>query len=79
MNTVSPVHIKQDSIAHDLVARFVKMDGEREDMHVYGDMLMYNGVRLKQSFGGTGYNDQVRYYQDFGARIYFMEKENIGL
>ena len=75
VNTVSPVHIKQDSIAHNLVARFVKMDGEREDMHVFGDTLMYNGVRLKQSFGGTGYSDEVRYYQDFGARMYFMEKD----
>ena len=75
VNTVSPVHIKQDSIAHNLVAKFVKMDGEREDMHVYGDTLMYNGVRLKQSFGGTGYSDEVRYYQDFGARMYFMEKD----
>ena len=75
VNTVSPIHIKQDSIAHNLVARFVKMDGEREDTHVYGDTLMYNGVRLKQSFGGTGYSNEVRYYQDFGARMYFMEKD----
>lgn len=75
VNTVSPVHIKQDSLAHDLIAKFVKMDGEREDMYAYGDTLMYNGVRLKQSFGGTGYSDEVRYYQDFGARMYFMEKE----
>lgn len=75
VNTVSPVHIRQDSLAHNLIAKFVKMDGEREDMHVYGDALMYNGVRLKQAFGGTGYSEEVRYYQDFGARMYFMEKE----
>ena len=75
VNTVSPVHIKQDSIAHNLIAKFVKMDGETEDMQVYGDTLMHNGVRLKQSFGGTGYSDDVRYYQDFGARMYFMEEE----
>ncbi|MCH5281316.1 MAG: alpha-galactosidase [Lachnospiraceae bacterium] len=76
VNTVSPVHIAQDSLAHNLIAKFVKMDGEREDLYAYGDTLMYNGVRLKQSFGGTGYNDQVRYYQDFGTRMYFMEKED---
>ncbi len=74
VNTVSPVHIKQDSLAHNLIAKFVKMDGETEDYTAYGDTLMYTGVRLKQSFGGTGYNNEVRYYQDFGSRMYFMEE-----
>ena len=75
VNTVSPVHIKQDSLALDLIARFKKMDGEIEDCHVAGDMLMYHGVKLKQAFGGTGYNNEVRYFQDFAARMYFMEEE----
>ena len=75
VNTVAPIHIKQDSLVHNVVARFVKMDGETEECHTYGDALMYGGVRLKQAFGGTGYNDQVRYYQDFGSRLYFMESE----
>ncbi|NLZ80862.1 MAG: alpha-galactosidase [Clostridiales bacterium] len=75
VNTVSPFHIKQDSLIHNVVAKFVKVDGETEDYYVYGDTLMYNGVKLKQSFGGTGYNDEVRYFQDFGSRVYFMEVE----
>lgn len=75
VNTVAPVHIKQDSLAHNLVAKFVKMDGETEDCYAYGDALMYSGVKLKQAFGGTGYSDEVRYYQDFGSRMYFMEEE----
>lgn len=73
VNTVSPVHIRQDSMVHNLLAKFVKMDGEREDCMVCGDTLMYHGVKLKQGFGGTGYNEQVRYFQDFAARLYFME------
>lgn len=77
VNTVSPVHIRQDSLAHNLVAKFVKMDGEVEDCYAYGDTLMYNGVRLKQAFGGTGYNGEVRYYPDFASRMYFMEKEEM--
>ena len=75
VNTVSPVHIKQDSLVHNLVAKFVKMDGEIEDCCAYGDTLMYSGVKLKQAFGGTGYNDEVRYFQDFASRVYFMEAE----
>lgn len=76
VNMVSPVHIKQDSAVHNLVAKFVKMDGEIEDCHAYGDTLMYSGVHLKPAFGGTGYNNEVRFYPDFGSRLYFMEKED---
>lgn len=75
VNTVSPVHIKKDSLMHDMVAKFVKMDGEIEDCYVYGDTLMYGGVRLKQAFAATGYNSEVRYFPDFASRIYFMEAE----
>ena len=73
VNTVSPIHIKQDSLLHRTVARFVKMDGETEDLYAYGDALMYGGVRLKQAFGGTGYSGEVRHFPDFASRIYFME------
>lgn len=73
VNTVSPIHIKQDSLVHNMVAKFVKMNGETEDCYAYGDALMYGGVKLKQSFGGTGYNDEVRYFPDFASRVYFME------
>lgn len=75
INTVAPVHIKQDSLAHNLLAKFVKMDGEEEELHAYGDTLMYGGVRLKQGFGATGYSNEVRYFPDFGSRLYFMEAE----
>ena len=75
VNTASPIHLKQDSLMLDIVAKFVKMDGETEDLKAYGDTLMYGGVHLKQSFGGTGYNNEVRYFQDFGSRIYFMEAQ----
>ena len=74
VNTVSQVHIRQDSIAHNLVAKFVKMDGETENITAYGDTLMYGGVKLKPAFSGNGYNENVRYFQDFGARMYFMEE-----
>ena len=73
VNTVAPIHVKQDSLLHNVIAKFVKMDGEKEDLYAYGDTLMYGGVRLKQGFAGTGYDDQVRFYQDFGSRMYFME------
>ena len=39
------------------------------------DALMQAGVKLKQGFAGTGYSDQVRFFPDFGSRIYFMKEE----
>lgn len=76
VNTVAPVHIRQDSVAHKLIAKFVKMDGEAESFCAYGDALMYAGVKLKQAFGGTGYNEQIRHFPDFASRMYFMEQMN---
>ena len=74
INTVAPIHVKQNSAMHNLIAKFVKMDGEKEDITACGDALMYGGVRLKQAFSGTGYNDEVRFFPDFAARLYFMEE-----
>jgi alpha-galactosidase len=76
VNTASPIHIRQGSVLHEVAAKFIKMNGEDEDYTAYGDTLMYAGVKLKSAFGATGYNDEVRFYQDFGARMYFMEAEN---
>ena len=73
VNTVAPIHVRQDSLIHNVVAKFVKMDGESEDYVMKGDVLMRGGVSLKQPYGGTGYNEQVRYFPDFGARMYLVE------
>ncbi len=78
VNTVAPIHIKQDSLLHNMVAKFVKMDGETEDYLMRGDVLMRGGVNLKQPYGGTGYNEQVRYFPDFSARTYFVEEAGQG-
>ena len=75
VNTVSPIHVKKDSLLLDIIAKFVKMDGETEDYTVSGDTIMKGGIHLRQAFGATGYNGEVRHFQDFGSRIYFMEKQ----
>lgn len=76
INTVSPIHVKQDSLLHNILTKWVKLDGETELYHVYGDTLMYSGIKLKQGFAATGYNDEVRYFQDFCSRLYFMVEED---
>ena len=72
---IAPIHIKKDSLVHNTVAKFIKMDGETEDYTLPGSVLNNCGVALAQSFAGTGYNANTRLYQDFDARMYFIEKE----
>ena len=74
VNAVSPVHIKNGSFAHNMLAKFVKMDGEKEDYKAYGDSLMEGGVMLSPKFSATGFNDKTRVYPDFSSRMYFLEK-----
>lgn len=74
VNMISPVHIKKDSLLHNTVAHFIKMDGECEDQTVSGALLNHAGIALAQGFAGTGYGENTRLYQDFDARMYFVEK-----
>ena len=75
VNTASPIHIRQDSLVHNLVAKLITMPGEKEDYVVSGSLLMNGGLKPKQGFGATGYNEEVRFFQDFGSRMYFMIEE----
>lgn len=74
VNQVAPVHVRQDSLLHNVLARMIKMDGEKEDITAYGDVFMEAGINLKPGFGGTGYDDRVRFFPDFASRLYFMDK-----
>lgn len=74
VNAVSPIHVKQDSLLLDVIAKKIHLDGEIEDHHMYGDAIMYAGVRLAPGFAGTGYNKNVRPYTDFASRIYTMKQ-----
>jgi alpha-galactosidase len=49
------------------------MPGEVEDYTTYGDVLM-SGIKLTSAFGGTGYDEHTRYFQDFESRMYFIEE-----
>ena len=73
VNAIAPVHIKNDSVLHNVIDKVVKMPGEVEDYTAYGDVLM-SGVKLKSAFCGTGYDENTRFFKDFESRLYFMEE-----
>lgn len=74
INTIAPVHVKNGSALHDIISKFVKLDGEQEDICVYGDVLEHAGVMLAPKFSSTGFNDRTRVFPDFASRLYFAEK-----
>ena len=74
VNYVAPFHVKQDGFIHRVIAKFYKMHSEKESHEMYGDAMMYAGVHIKPRFASLGYNENTRYYPDFGSRIYKIGK-----
>ncbi|MCR5848470.1 MAG: alpha-galactosidase [Lachnospiraceae bacterium] len=74
VNTVAPIHLKQNSLLLDIVAKKIKLPSEKENYVASGKFLCTSGVRLCQDYAGTGYNENVRYAQDFSAKMYIMEE-----
>ena len=44
------------------------------DFGIWVDAMMYAGVKLKQIFSGTGYNEDTRMLKDFGSIMFFIKK-----
>ena len=74
VNMIAPIHIKKDSLVHRAAAHFVKMDSEQEAYTVSGACLNRAGVKLAQSFSGTGFEKNTRLFQDFDACMYYIEE-----
>lgn len=73
INTIAPIHIKQDSLLHNLLAKLKKLPSEKEDCLAFGEVFNRCGVKLKQGFAGVGYDSHIRLFQDYASRIYLWE------
>jgi alpha-galactosidase len=74
VNLMSPIHIKQDSLVHSVVSRVVQLDGETENYIISGRVLEKAGIKLAQTFAGTGFGANTAIYQDFDTRMYLLEE-----
>ena len=74
INMISPVHVKNGSMVHDIISRFVKLDGEHEDTVIFGDALDAAGVELSPAYSSTGFNERTRVFPDFASRLYFAQR-----
>lgn len=70
INMISPIHIKKDSLLHNIIAKVKKMPGEVEDCCAYGDVFNHAGIKLSQGFAGVGYDETTRLFQDYASRLY---------
>ena len=74
INTLSPVHIKDDSKLLELIANNHPLSSEQESYTLTGEMLAKCGVKLNQEWSSTGYDSTTRVMFDFGSRLYAIDK-----
>lgn len=73
VNAVSPIKLPKDSLRLKLAERLYPVPGEQLELVASGAVLLQGGIRLHQGFMGMGYNEQVRLYPDFAARLFVLE------
>jgi alpha-galactosidase len=74
LNYVLPIRVKMNGLVYKAICYFYKLKGETENYQVKGNLLMNAGIRLKQQYMGTGFNDNVRVLGDFGSRLYIINE-----
>ncbi len=76
INHVMPVKLNSDGLIMRTAADYYMLPCEDDNFTAYGDLLMCAGLRTKQNFAGTGYNENVRLMPDYSARIYYLCAQN---
>ncbi|MBP5159204.1 MAG: alpha-galactosidase [Lachnospiraceae bacterium] len=72
---VSPVHLKVGSLRYRIVEKKMRMESEVEDYVVRGSLINNAGIKLKQSYGGTGMDSDMKVFKDFYSRMYLMDRQ----
>ncbi len=75
INIVSPIHLKVGSLRYRILEKRMKLDSEVEDYTVKGSLINNAGIKLKQSYGGTGMDKDMRVFKDFYSRMYLMDEK----
>lgn len=73
INQILPFRVNADGLLMHTASGVYMLPCEEEHYTAWGDLLMRAGLRFKQSFTGTGYNDDVRLMPDFSGRLYALK------
>ncbi len=74
VNTMAPVHVKQDGIIHGIIDKFMNMKGEEQKATAPGATFNGHGVALNSAFCGTGYGEGTRIMRTNDTRMYLFEE-----
>lgn len=74
INTATPFHVRPGGFIHSVIAKFMRMNYEKESYEMYGDAMMYAGIHVKPKFAALGMNENTRLFPDFGSRIYGIRR-----
>ncbi len=72
INTMAPIHVKQNGIIHGMIDKFYKMQSEKEEITTTGGVANSCGVRLGPDYGGTGYGEDTRMFRTDDTRLYVI-------
>ena len=73
INHVLPFKVNDKGLLMHMVSDLYALPSEEEHYFAWGDSLMQAGLRRKQAFTGTGYNQDVRMMPDYAARLYHLK------
>ena len=68
-----PVELDPDGFILRTANKYITTPDGAEDFEASGAALM-SGIKLNNQFLGTGYNDRIHMFGDFGSAIYAIEK-----
>ena len=74
INSVAPIHVKQDGIVHNLLDMIKDIESEKQVETITGAAFKSRGISLNASFAGTGYNEKTRIMRTGDTRLYMFEK-----
>ncbi len=74
INDELPINVREGGIIHSIICNHYMYEMDKEAINAYGDELMNAGFLPIPQFGGTEFNDKIRYIGDFGSRIYHVKR-----
>ncbi|MCR5403069.1 MAG: alpha-galactosidase [Butyrivibrio sp.] len=74
INTVTPFHVKQDGIVHNIIDWLKDVKSEKQVETLTGAAFRSRGLSLNASFAGTGYDDNTRIMRTGDTRLYIFRK-----
>ena len=75
VNTAAPIHVKQDSLVHNVLAKFVTMPGEKEEYTARGKKFRLNVASSAGMLPAVTIYDDLLRYKGVCSQLYKSSRE----